>query len=73
MARPTKFDRDISDAIFTWLEENNVKNPKIYIGTIRKDAAMFWEGLREAVVAHAADAGDTSDDGPYIVVSERKG
>ena len=51
MARPTKLDRDFMDAVTKWLDDNNHNSPTLWIGFIRKDAQLIWEGVQQAILS----------------------
>ena len=56
MARPTKWDRDIADAIWTKLQElsdaNGATSPRAFVAVVRKDATVLVEALIENAIKH---------------------
>lgn len=49
MSRPTKFDRDIADALFAYLEQHDLINGNLFVASVRKDGALLVEGFVQAI------------------------
>jgi len=56
MARPTKWDRDVADAVWTKLQEladaNGATSPRAFVAAVRKDATALVEALIEDAIKH---------------------
>ena len=56
MTRPTKWDRDVADAVWTKLQEladaNGTTSPRAFVAAVRKDATALVEALIEDAIKH---------------------
>ena len=63
MPRPTKWDREVADAVWAKLQEladaNGQTSPRAFVAAVRKDATALVEALIEdAIKHHEASADD---------------
>lgn len=63
MPRPTKWDREVADAVWAKLQEladaNGQTSPRAFVAAVRKDATALVEALIEdAIKHHEASAAD---------------
>ena len=68
MPRPTKWDREVADAVWAKLQEladaNGQTSPRAFVAAVRKDATALVEALIEDAIKHheASADGEPWDD-----------